>query len=254
MRSLVYPLLRIYRRTLYIMKRGSVSEYNDAELASVIAQGDLRLWESKEKIGCLLTAEFLVSHPLPEQTGPVPILDFGGGGGRHGFELCRTGSANWIVVETPALAAAASATLAETGITFVSQTAQALEKVNKFGIVHVSSSLQYTAEPLQVLQELLALKSTYIVFEKLVLTSRPNVVRFHQYSLLGDNMIKPSKAMRMWATAVRYPLTALPYEEFIATLESDYQLLEKLQDSIQSHLPLFKGLGQYSFVAKHREA
>lgn len=254
MKFIIYPLLRLYRRIIFGIRRSQVAEYNNVELASKIAEEDLKLWGSGESIRCLLTSKYLYSDLYPPELFPITILDFGGGGGRHGFQIARSGMAKWMVVETPALVDAASKLLAATGITFVKDIAAARALEENIGIVHVSSALQYTADPFEVLNEILSLGATYLIFEKMVLTSRPRSVQFSQYSLLRDNLPNFSNGVGSWLEAARYPLTALPLAEFIALIQSKYEILEKFEDPVQSHLPWCKGLNQYAFVAKHRKA
>lgn len=253
MKYLLYPILRIFRKTVFYLTGSSVIEYNDEELAQKIVNGDLQLWKSQEITECILSHETLFSNFVFHRATPLHILDFGGGGGRHGFQHCRNREVLWTVVETPALAEAANKTLSETGIRFTSRIPDLVDKTSKLDIVHVSSSLQYTSNPSEILGELLALEATYLVFERLVLTSRSSFVHFNQYSLLSDNIAFPKQQQVGCFSAVRYPLKAIPAMDFFGALEGNYVVLEKSVDVAQSHLPSFKGLAQYTVVAKRKD-
>lgn len=253
MKYLLYPILRIFRKTVFHLTGSSVIEYNDEELAQKIVNGDLQLWKSQETTDCILSHQTLFSNFVVHRATPLQILDFGGGGGRHGFQHCRNGEVLWTVVETPALVEAANQTLSETGIRFTSSIPDSVDKTSKFDIVHVSSSLQYTSNPSEILRELLALEATYLVFERLVLTSRSYFVQFNQYSLLADNIPFPKREQVGCFNAVRYPLIAIPEMDFFGALKRNYEILEKSVDVAQSHLPSFKGLAQYTVIAKRKD-
>jgi putative methyltransferase (TIGR04325 family) len=253
-KQFLYPLLRLYRSLVFLITRGVADQYDDQGLAKSIAEGDLRLWRSGLQSNCPLVERVFEDFSIGRTVAPLRVLDFGGGGGRHGFDLTRRGVAKWFVVETPALAAAASRTLSETGIEFGSNIEHVKNQANQFDLVHVSSSLQYTNNPSAVLKELVGLKPEYLVFEKLVLTQRKSPIEMFQYSLLGDNIPEPPKDFKLWINAVRYPLIAIPISRFLETLGTDFEVISHSMDPVQSHLPLFRGLGQHTFVVKRKVA
>lgn len=252
MKKFLYPLLRLYRSLVFLLTRGVADKYDDHGLATSIAEGDLRLWKSGLESNCPLVESACDDFLLGRPESRLRVLDFGGGGGRHGFDLTRRGHAKWFVVETPALAAAASRTLSETGIEFASSISQAHTQAGQFDLVHVSSSLQYTSNPGEVLNELVDLNPQFLVFEKLVLTQKSSQIELFQYSLLGDNIPEPPMDFKLWISAVRYPLIAIPVSKFLSILGTDYEVLSHEMDPVQSHLPMFKGLGQHTFVVKRR--
>ena len=252
MKKFLYPLLRLYRSLVFQLTRGLADKYDDHGLATSIAEGDLRLWKSGLESNCPLVESAFEDFLLGKRESPLRVLDFGGGGGRHGFDLTRGGFAKWFVVETPALAAAASRTLRETAIEFASSISQAKTQAGQFDLVHVSSSLQYTSNPSEVLIDLAGLNPEYLVFEKLVLTRKSSQIEMFQYSLLGDNIPAPSKDFKLWITAVRYPLIAIPISKFLGILGTDYEVMSHAMDPVQSHLPMFKGLDQHNFVLQRR--
>ncbi|QKJ25053.1 hypothetical protein HRU87_02305 [Aquiluna borgnonia] len=227
-------------------------KYDDQGLATSIVEGDLRLWKSWHESLCPFVERVFEDFSLGGTASPLTVLDFGGGGGRHGFAVTRSGRAQWFVVETPALATAASRTLSETGIEFFSSIQQVKNQANQVDLVHVSSSLQYTSNPSEVLRELVGLNPKFLVFEKLVLTQKSSQIKMFQYSLLGDNIPQPSKDFKLWISAVRYPLIAIPKSKFLEILGRDYEVVAHTLEPVQSHLPMFKGLGQHTFLVKRR--
>lgn len=248
----LYPVLRAYRRLLFWIGRRFSSYYDDNRLARLIVAGDAEKLKKRDFDPCLYLDRAIELVLEQDARQPLSIVDFGGGGGRCGYSVLESLKPNWIVVETEAMVQASKMILSQQGLTFVTKIEEVSARCNEINILHVSSSLQYTPDPSEFLSELLTLSPEFIVFEKLVLTSAQNAVRFQQYSLLSDKIPGSPRDVEFVTRATRYPLIAMPRSEFFQSLDIAYELVELSSDPVQSHLPAFRGLEQSSMIFRRR--
>jgi putative methyltransferase (TIGR04325 family) len=213
----------------------------------MIAVSDKRLLGSGVNSEC----EFL--KPIIETAEPqtLRILDFGGGGGSHGFAFLSQ-VRSWAVVETPVMVEAAKEVFSSDSLFFHSSIESAYERLGKVDIVHVSSSLQYTPEPMKLLIDLLSLSPELLVFEKLVTTSKSRTSRFSQYSFLRDNVAFRSAKQISSRKSTRYLLTAMSRPDVMRAVLANYKIDRLWEYPTQSHLPFGKGLEQWGFIGSKR--
>src|SRR5262245_28936400 len=95
----------------------------------------------------------------PLVAGASAVLDFGGGCGVH-YKLAHLQSPDirWAVVETPAMVRRASA-LATDRLRFFTEVAAAKSWLGSIDVMHSNGALQYTPDPLAVLDTLCGLKA-----------------------------------------------------------------------------------------------
>ena len=247
LRKLLYPALRLLRRLSWTMGTGRDVGYDDATLARMITASNKRLLSSGANSEC----EYL--KPIIEGAEPqtLRILDFGGGGGSHGFAFLSQ-VRSWAVVETPFMVEAAKEVLSSEGLYFHSTTESALESLGRVDILHVSGALQYTPEPMTFLLELLRSGPEVLVFEKLVTTDRSESFRYFQYSFLRDNgAFRNAKQISSWKST-RYLLTAMSRPDVMRAVLTNYEIDRLWEYPTQSHLPFGKGLEQWGFIASKR--
>jgi putative methyltransferase (TIGR04325 family) len=225
-----------------------VEGYDEASLARLIMEADKALIDSHGGPECE-HLEYIFDSAASKS---LRVLDFGGGGGRHGFRYL-TRAKSWAVVETPAMASAANEILSIDSLSFHSGIQEAVDySGGGIDVLHVSSSLQYTPDPMGVLTKLLNLDSEILVFEKLVTTKSAKPFRFLQYSFLGDNVAGHSKGfLNRWG-ATRYLLTAMSKSAALEAIEQKYEVVRAWSDPSQSHLPIGKDLEQWGFIASRK--
>ena len=221
-----------------------VSSYNSADLAIRILSADLGNLKDRTSFRCQLWQLSIGKRPN------LNVLDFGGGSGRCGFERLGVDNLSWAVVETPEMAKAASGLFTNPGLMFFDSIEQAKEALGRVDVLHVSSSLQYSDNPIQTLTALLDTAPEIVVFEKTVVTNKATQ-KFRQYSFLQDNLTAKLSTDKHLFGAVRYWLTAENQEAIFGVLNQyGFTVLEKWEDPLQSHLPFGKGLRQIGFVAE----
>jgi len=247
LRKLLYPGLRLLRRLSWTIGTGRDLGYDDATLARMITASDKRLLGSGVNAECECLK--LIIEAAEPQT--LRILDFGGGGGSHGFAFLSQ-VRSWAVVETPVMVEAAKEVFSSDSLSFHSRIESAYESLGKVDILHVSSSLQYTPEPMKLLLELLSLSPEVLVFEKLVTNSKSRTSRFLQYSFLRDNLaFRNAKEIASWKST-RYLLTAMSRPDVMRAVLVNYEIDRLWEYPTQSHLPFGKGLEQWGFIASKR--
>ena len=136
-----YPVLRLARRALYQLGFRATDTYDDGTLALSIVQGDVAALSARSSSDCRL------SQYLGHGAIATKVLDFGGGGGRHGFQYLESAVTTWAVVETPSMVRVCSEHLLHPSLSFHASISEAVRLHAKFDVVHASSSLQYTPDP-----------------------------------------------------------------------------------------------------------
>jgi hypothetical protein len=172
------------------------------------------------------TKAFQPQGGWPLMVGASTVLDFGGGCGLH-YKLARLQSPNirWAVVETPAMARRASE-LANDRLRFFSDLDEAAGWLGAIDIMHSNGALQYTPDPLTVLDALCAQNAKQMYWQR-VLFSEGELEREVQSSFLGDN--GPGTLPVGQERIVKYTRTRIPEARFLAA-HGSYDLAERGAD------------------------
>ncbi len=162
----------------------------------------------------------------PLMIGVSTVLDFGGGCGLH-YKLASKHSPNvrWAVVETPAMVRRASE-LTTKRLAFFTDIAEAARWLGRIDIMHSNGALQYTPDPLAVLNRLCDLGAKKMVWER-VLLSKGGVEKDVQTSFLGDN--GPGFVSIPKEKIVRYPRIRIAEKDFLAA-HRGYELMQRGSD------------------------
>jgi putative methyltransferase (TIGR04325 family) len=238
---IAYPLLRLARRALYQLGFRATDSYDDRALSLAIVQGDAAALSVRSPSDCRL------SKYLGKGAIATKVLDFGGGGGRHGFQYLEGAVTTWAVVETPSMVRVCSEQLHHPSLSFHESISEAARLHGKFDVVHVSSSLQYTPNPAEFLRQLVGLHSKTLILEKLVVTESESAVALTQYSFLSDNLPVRERVGNP-LSITKYGLIAIPVWELLRQVGEYYKVVDSWEDPPQSHLPLHRGLKQIGLI------
>lgn len=243
-KSVVYLILRTFRRFRLLEIKKGPATYEELGHFDVIVQGDKYLWVEGKKFDCLLRNQ-MIGHGF---NGLSNVLDFGGGGGRHGFELIKRGLVkHWSVVELPQFIETAREVLDIPQISF-------LERIpgreDSFDIGHASNSLQYTECPLAYLEELVAVTSEWLFLEKLVVTSREKSMKFRQVALVSEHSPEGFKLVQPTDSFVSYQVSCPPISDVEHVISKKFKIVQRLTHGPQLHVPLGKGLFMIDLVAE----
>lgn len=236
------------------MVNSRATSYESLGLAREIAEREKAQYESTSISTLECKAAEYIQSAAKGFPRPLNVIDFGGSGGKHGYQLPCINSLVWNVVETPQLAEAMSEVSLHPNLGFYPCIEGAAKEFSKIHLVHVSSALQYTPEPLRFFDELMLLDPELVVLEKLVVSTGDEEVRFAQYSSFVDNL--PGGRDRLsdlWELGfVKYLLRAAPQKAYLNRLSVNYEILDFWIDERPSHLPLGRGLKQVGIVAARK--
>ena len=243
-RLAAYPLLRTIRMFSYYLQSRRTSNYKDLGHFEMIVEGDDHNWEAGTKFDCLFD-DYLRSGKLDV---PSSVLDFGGGGGRHGFEAIRSGLVEqWTIVELPEFIEAAKVNLRVPKVSFLESIPN---QQDSFEIGHASNSLQYTSDPLGYLEKLINCTTEWLLIEKLVITTQKQLTSFRQFSLLSEHSPQGFCLSGLEDRLVSYQVTCLTRTEVETAISKKFEIVEARAHGPQLHLPLGKGIQMIDLVAR----
>jgi putative methyltransferase (TIGR04325 family) len=209
----------------------------------MIVEGDNHHWEAGTKFDCLF------DDYLRSELGKTRcVLEFGGGGGRHGFEAIKSGRVEqWTIVELPEFIESASGNLRVSNVSF-------LESIpiqqDSFEISHASNSLQYTSDPLGYLEKIINSTTEWLFLEKLVITTQKQQTSFRQFSLLSEHSPQGFRVSDLEDGLVSYQVSCLTRREVETAISKKFEIVEARAHGPQLHLPLGKGIQMLDLVAR----
>jgi putative methyltransferase (TIGR04325 family) len=249
----LYPILRALRKVLVMFGRSVTETYHSELLTQRVIQGDLFSWRNHQGSKTMLAQHWHLLHAGGLSDSLVPsVLDFGGGGGRLGFQYVREGKAKWTVLETSAMTAAAHDRMAEVPIDFVDSIDALIQEQRLFDALFCRSAFQYTQDPAAMLRSALSLTKGLLVLEQVVLSKGKSTTKFLQTSFLGDNLADGVRQLKDYFYVTEYPLIAISIEEFLTILQEDFHLVRIEERPPASHLPRRLNLSEYDVVALRR--
>ena len=253
MKTKLYPALRALRKTLALLGNKVTESYNSMSLTKRVIEGDLLNWRNHQENQTVLAEYWQLLQPEDLSDSLVPsVLDFGGGGGRLGFQYVREGKAKWTVLETSEMTAAANDRLGEVPINFVDNIDVLIKEQKFFDALFCRSAFQYTQDPAAMLRSALSLTKGLLVLEQMVLTKGESTTRFIQTSFLGDNLADGVRQLKDYCYVTEYPLVAISIEEFLTILQENFHLVRIEERPPASHLPRRLNLSEYDVVALRR--
>ena len=213
------------------LKDSFAGGYTNSELAKVVFTKNYNFREilrSTKVIGESEIETFVISAIL--RSNKINVIDYGGGGGYH-YSLTRLilgegSSIRWAVIENSAYVLE-SKNFSEINCNFYTSISQALEYVTRPDVVLAFNSIQYSADPLVALSDLVKINAPVIILTEvpLVLGSMPIITV--QNSKLSENGPGPLPA-NFKDIIVKYPRTYTPKASFEEMLFDKYELRFKI--------------------------
>jgi putative methyltransferase (TIGR04325 family) len=204
------------------------SGYDDVELARVrayksaqyVQKLDSTLWP--EQIANTALAAGIATSRV--QSRPLRVLDFGGGTGIHFFAASKVLAEppKWAIVETLATAQVTSAA----GIPAFDTIEAAVGHLGGVDLVHTSGAIQYTPNPLGIVDALVSIEAPVFFMARLPIWRGPPQITI-QESLLSQNGLGPLPPGTPDVT-IRYPLTLVDFDEIMGRVIPHYRPLVAL--------------------------
>jgi putative methyltransferase (TIGR04325 family) len=205
--------------------------YDDLTLARVrayktehfIAQLSTTVWP--EQVANTALAVGLAAAQVPAR--PLRVLDFGGSAGVHYYAACKVlpEAPRWAIVETQAMAEVCRGA----GLDAFESVATAVKHLGGVDLVHTSGAIQYTPDPLQFLDTLLAVDAPVFFLGRLPLWRGEQRVTI-QESQLSSNGLGPLPP-DIPDAPVRYPETFVNFDELLRRITARYELRMALDSS-----------------------
>jgi putative methyltransferase (TIGR04325 family) len=195
--------------------------YDNAVIADVIAYKtaigvDPRNFAPEQAINSML-ALGITAAEITER--PLTVLDFGGGCGFHYFRVTAAmqSQLRWAIVETPTMAQRAMK-LGEGRFRVFTDIDAAATALGRIHLVHASSAIQYSPDPLETLRALARLQARYLMLARFPVWSRSQLVGV-QTSPLAANGIGPMPP-EIADRQVRYPVTFANFDDVMRIMDS----------------------------------
>lgn len=164
------------------------------------------------------------------------IIDFGGSYGIHyaaAHKCFPSVNFKWVVIETPGLVSSVSKEKNTSGLFYTSSLASATLFAGKFDLIFANSSIHYSADPINKLNEIVNLEADYIFITRTPLTNLRHPINILQESRLTSN--GPGKNRNIEDdTYVTYPCTILNKQDFESVLLSKYRILLSFNEEVVS--------------------
>jgi putative methyltransferase (TIGR04325 family) len=213
--------------------------YENDKIVQVVVEKTLRyqkdLFQNKRSpIELNPTAAYSVAAILASlRSNKITVIDFGGAAGAHYFLLRslipQQYTINWLVVETPAMVAAAQPVLANQELNFTSDLKFVAKSMKQIDLLHTSGTLQCVNNPYTYLKKLLSLRAKYILFNRLALTQgNHDVICIHKSQLSWNGPGKMPSKFR--DTEVRYPFIFPQESVFMKMLSKNYKPIVTFTD------------------------
>ena len=227
--------------------------YHDAALADVIAYKtslpvDVRQVLPEQAINAMVA----VGVAAAEATGPLHVLDFGGGCGVHYFTCASRfrSPLQWAIVETATMAKRARE-LAQGRFETFTDIAAAMDHLGRVDLVFISSALSYVPDPLATLKALVSLRPRHFALARFPVWGGPLTVGL-QSSMLSQNGIGPMPPNTP-DHQVTYPVTFTNFDEVMGAF-GDYELISVMSSPSATYVVRNVNVAGISLVFRLKSA
>jgi hypothetical protein len=199
--------------------------YSDKQLVKYIVEKNLEYINSGNNVFNLSNIKiFMASAIASKDSKKINILDFGGGGGSHFYDLAvmfPSLKIDYTVIETSEMVSSSIQNLPKK-IRYFDNLKEPVLKKMQFDLIIVSSSLQYVEDFYRILNEIIDLKHRYLYITRTVLNDSDIKVAGIQRSNLFDN--GPGTFVGNWVNRfIFYPIKIEPKSKLLDFLNNNYK-------------------------------
>lgn len=215
------------------------SSYENEKLTNLVFEKTIRYRDNLNKGDILLSngdAQTLACLGIvigdQDVSSEVTVLDFGGACGAHYFlakHFFKSIVFNWLVVETPEMVKNAQCLTSEE-LCFFSSLEEAVQSVDSIDFVHTSGTLQCIPDPYLKLEQLVNLKSKFLLLSRLgVTTKSQELITIHRH-LMSDN--GPGLPPHWFEDEIcQYPFQFPVKSKILEVLNTTYEGVTSFNDS-----------------------
>ena len=215
------------------------SSYENEKLTNLVFEKTIRYRDNLNKGDILLSngdAQTLACLGIvigdQDVSSEVTVLDFGGACGAHYFlakHFFKSIVFNWLVVETPEMVKNAQCLTSEE-LCFFSSLEEAVQSVDSIDFVHTSGTLQCIPDPYLKLEQLVNLKSKFLLLSRLgVTTKSQELITIHRH-LMSDN--GPGLPPQVFEDEIcQYPFQFPVKSKILEVLNTTYEGVTSFNDS-----------------------
>ena len=175
------------------------------------------------------------------------IIDFGGSAGYHFFvakKINKSLNFKWIVIENNTMVNMANKKIKIKGLSFYNK----IKDINSPDVVFSSCAINYTADPVKIINKLIKLEPKYFYFTRTPLSKKKDY-KFDQYSSLSDN--GPCKISYEKNKIIKYKNYILNINKFESLFKNKkYILINKYIDEKNAFYSKFKFFDNYTYIFK----
>lgn len=202
--------------------------YEDLDLVRVVVEKNILYQQKlkKESTFDLNAFRTLIALGLSKRGKSLNVVDYGGGGGYHYFIASKAFgnelSLNWCIVETPAMVDEAQRITSD-NLKFFDNVNDAVKHLGSVDLVFTSGTLHCCPQPLETLQKLIDIKSTYLFITRTCFAESPEQFASIQKSYLSTNGPGP---LPHWLKdkVVYYPNVFVPRKQVEEILLRHYEI------------------------------
>lgn len=191
-----------------------------------LANDASRIIESRQIVQNLLVLSCV------DQQHPIDVLELGGACGASYFELKQllpNRIRHWSIVETAAMAEAGRNLNDDPGLSFHSDIVSAAEELESRNLAIAQGVLQYTADPLRVLETLFQLQFANVYVTRTAVAEVDSPVFTRQETDLANH--GPGTLPNAPSRKSSQPLTLVGADSLLAVVPSNYELVFKFVES-----------------------
>lgn len=163
----------------------------------------------------------------------IRVIDFGGGGGGHYFDMRNLLDSkiklHWTVVETTELAKVMQPFVTQE-LFFSDDLAKTIQNTPTIDLLYTAGTLQYTPAPYDFLKKMLDSGATYLFFNRQSLHRAETDLITVQRSLLSWHG-SASTPITVPDTEIRYPHTNMSQVKFEKAIQQNYKILYTFDDA-----------------------
>ena len=167
-----------------------------------------------------------------EPKRPLNVLEVGGACGASYFEarhLLPGRIRHWSIVETPAMAAAGQSLTSDPALSFHSDPAPAVSQLESRDLAIAQGVLQYTADPVQTLNDLFALEFSYVYVTRTTVADVDRPIFTKQETELAAH--GPGKLPAAPEGKSTQPIILVSFASLASAIPSHYEIAFRFAES-----------------------